>query len=84
MSTELRLAGDPEVAARRRLIVALEEVHAGAKALGLDPAAIGELYAPWALRVDAWLRRVHRDTAAWQRILEAPLFRAAPSAGVAP
>lgn len=51
---------DPEAAARSRLIEAIEEVRAAARALGFDPAAIGELYAPLALRIDAWLWRSSR------------------------
>jgi hypothetical protein len=68
------LVVDPEAAARMRLIVALEEVRGAAKALGLDVAAIGALYAPLALRVDAWCHRIERDAAAWDRISTSPLF----------
>lgn len=52
-----RITLDPEARARIRLVLALEEVRAAAKALGLDAAAIGELYAPLGLRIDAWLHR---------------------------
>jgi hypothetical protein len=48
---------DPEVRAVRRLVEACEEVRSAARALGLDTRRIGELYAPLALRADAWLWR---------------------------
>ena len=51
---------DPEAAARLRLIEALEEMRAAAKALGLDVAAIEELHAPLAVRADAWCWRVEQ------------------------
>jgi len=65
----MQLAQDPEAAARRRMIEALEELHAAAKALGLDPDRIGEIHAPLQLRADAWCWRVERDAAAWQRLV---------------
>jgi hypothetical protein len=68
---------DPEAAARLRLIVALDEVHAAAKALGMDVAAIGELYAPLPMRVDACIGRTHREANRWDRLRRAPLFHAA-------
>jgi hypothetical protein len=46
--------------ARRRLVDALDEVKAAARAYGLDPTAVGELYAPLAMRIDAWCYRVDR------------------------
>jgi hypothetical protein len=47
-----------EVQARRRLVDVLDEVKAAARAYGLDPDAIGELYAPLPMRIDAWCHRV--------------------------
>lgn len=48
---------DPEARAARRVVDALDEMRAAAKALGLDADAIGELHVPWQLRADAWLYR---------------------------
>lgn len=83
MSAEHCPQVDPEAAARLRLIAAVEEVRPAAKALGLDSAAIGELYAPRAMRVDAWLTRVDREASAWRRMMKAPLFSEARSRRVA-
>ena len=49
---------DPEARARRRLVEAVEEVYAAARALGMDVPA--EVYAPWRLRAEAWLWRSSR------------------------
>jgi len=65
---------DPEARARIRLIDALEEVRVAARALGLDADAIGELHAPLALRIDAWLWRVDSEAIAWEHIVGAPIF----------
>ena len=65
---------DPEALARLRLIEALDEVGAAARALGLDVDAIGELHAPLALRIDAWLWRVHSEAIAWENVVGSPLF----------
>jgi hypothetical protein len=53
---------DSEARAMRRLVEAAEEVRCAARALGLAPERIGELYAPLALRIDAWLWRSSRLT----------------------
>lgn len=43
-----------------RLVDAIEETYAAAKALGLDPEALYAAQAPMALRRDAWLWRSSR------------------------
>ncbi len=62
---------------RRRLIDAIDEMRLAARAFGIDTDAVGQFYAPWPMRVDAWLYRVERDRRAWQRLLRSPLFTAA-------
>ena len=69
-----RSIDDLDAAARRRLIDAIDEVRIAAKAYGLHPASIGELYAPLPMRCEAWLCRVERERCSWQAILAAPLF----------
>ena len=49
---------DPEARARRRLVEAVEEVYAAARALGITVPA--DRYAPWRLRAEAWLWRTGR------------------------
>lgn len=55
--------------AERRLQVALEEVHAAARAIGIDAAEIAERYLPWRTQADLWLLRTSQLVAEnWRRI----------------
>lgn len=81
-----RAEADPEAAATRRLTEAVEEVRAAAQAVGLDPAAIGEQYAPLDLRVDAYLHRTQpllaaggNEGEAWERPARLDLEDSPPS-----
>lgn len=60
VTLDQRLEDQLEAAALRRLTEAREEMHAAARAVGLDPERIGELHAPLSLRIDAWLERTRR------------------------
>lgn len=51
----VRDSDDPEARARRRLILAIEEVRSAARAAGLDVPA--DRYVPWRVRAHAWLWR---------------------------
>lgn len=55
----------PQERAGRRLVQAIEETYAAARALGLDPDALYAAQAPFALRADAWLWRM-TQMAGWR------------------
>lgn len=68
-------ADDPstnlQTAAARRVVSAIEELHAAARAFGMDPV---EAYAPFAIRTDAWCYRVDREREAWAVVFGSQLF----------
>jgi len=54
------LATTPRTLAEHRLLLAIEEVKAAARALGMDSDALYAASAPRSMRIEAWLWRTSK------------------------